>query len=154
LTGARLAAAERDYRVALERDAMFVEARLRLGRVLARQGKDDEADAALTAAAAGDTARVRYLAHLFRGELADHRGDLAAARREYEAAMKEAPECQTPYLALGHLEDAAGNAARARQLVGQLAQLGPTSTDDPWWSYQNGGINRDALQWLIDYVRR
>jgi hypothetical protein len=154
LAGSRLAAAGREYRIALERDPSYEEARLHLGRVLAMQGQDMEADAALAAVIESGSPRGRYLAHLFRGDLAANRDDRTAARREYEAAMTESPECQTPYLALAHLEDAAGNAVRARQLIAQWAQREADVSADPWWTYQNGGIDRNALQWLIDYARR
>jgi hypothetical protein len=153
LAGARLAAAEREYRIALERDPAFLEARLRLGRVLALQGNERDANVALAAVTENGSPRLRYLAHLFRGAIAVGGADVATARREYAAAMTALPGCQTPYLALSQIEEAAGNLPRARDLVSQVARLGNDAVADPWWTYQNGGLDRDTLQWLIDYVR-
>ena len=150
----RLELAERNYRLALERDPAMIEARLRLGRVLALAGRDDQAVDALSLVAASGTTRAKYLAHLFRGAMAARRGDTAATRAAYEAARTLAPGFQTPYLALSHLEERAGNSARAQVLVAQMGARGADGARDPWWAYRNGGLDEEGLQWLRDHVRR
>jgi hypothetical protein len=149
-----LHAAERHYRTALQRDAMFAEAHLRLGRVLSILGNEQEADAELAAAVSSPSPRVRYLAHLFRADLATRRPDEGAARREYEAARMDMPGAQTPYFALSHLDEAAGNAGRARETLAQFTRRESSASADPWWGYQNGALDDDTLQWLIAYVRQ
>lgn len=148
----RLAAAEREYRVALERDPSLVEARLRLGRVLSLLDQRDEAAAAFARVIETGPPRARYLAYLFRGSMTRGAGNGADARRDYEAAMALDPAGQTARLALSHLAEASGDARRARQLVAVTGRA--DGSVDPWWIYQNGGLDRDTLQWLIDYVRR
>ena len=77
---------------------------------------------------------------------------LATARREYEAAAAILPGTQTPLLALGHLEESVGNPAKARALLTPLAQAAAAA--DPWWSYQNGGVDAEMFEWLLAYIRR
>jgi hypothetical protein len=150
----RLRLAAREYGRALQRDPMSTEARLRLARVLALSGEDDNAMTELAAVVASGSPRHRYLAHLFRGAIMARRDDLAAARREYEAAMAAEPGRQTPALALSHLEERAGNISRAKSLLAPLARMDARGDPDPWWSYQNGGVDREALAWLVAYVRQ
>jgi Tfp pilus assembly protein PilF len=108
-------------------------------------GKTDEADAAFARAsdATGDR-RWRYLAEMLRADGADARGDRAAARQRYQAALEAWPEAQSPALALSRLEASAGDwpAAQAR-----LAVFGPRAggrPEDPWWAYGFGQA------WRID----
>ena len=92
-----LTRAESEYRRALELDAQLVDARLRLGRVLFLANQLPRARDELSAAARqADDAQTGYLAHLFLGGLADHEGDFAIAAREYETALRLAPEHPTP----------------------------------------------------------
>lgn len=149
-----LAVAEREYRVALARDSGFADARVRLGRVLATLGRDADAATELVVAAMAPAPRIRYFAHLFTADMAARMGDSATARQEYQAALAEEPGAQTPYLALSHIEEALGNAVRARELVAQFVQRGGQAAADPWWGYQNGELDADTLRWLIDFVRR
>jgi Flp pilus assembly protein TadD len=122
--------------------------------VLALLERDDEALAELTLVVEGDASpRQRYLAHLFRGAVSAGRGDTVAARSAYEAAMALAPGRQTALLAMSHLEETAGNVARARALLAPLAS-GGADDEDPWWTYQNGGLDEETLAWLRDYVRQ
>jgi predicted negative regulator of RcsB-dependent stress response len=64
-------------------------ARSRLARVLIEQGKFDEAVAALDVAKAGSFAA---LYHEIRGDAFGAKGDAAAARREYDAALAAAKD--------------------------------------------------------------
>lgn len=63
-------------------------AQSRLARVLSEQGKHDEALALLDVAAAGSFAG---LYHDIRGDIYAAKGDAAAARKEYDAALAAAP---------------------------------------------------------------
>jgi predicted negative regulator of RcsB-dependent stress response len=95
-------------------------ARSRLARVLGEQGKHDEALALLDVAQAGEFAP---LFHDIRGDLYAARGDVASARREYDAALaagtsREGPALDTQYVelkrdALGTADTVAANAAPA-----------------------------------------
>ena len=99
--GCRTGAAEREYRLALQRDDKLEEARLRLGRVLALQGKASEARTELTRLSASSNTRIRYLSRLF--------------AEDYEGALAVLPGAQAPQIALSLRQDAAGNATAARQ---------------------------------------
>jgi predicted negative regulator of RcsB-dependent stress response len=63
----------------------------RLARVLAEQGKHDEALALLDVAKAGSFAGVY---HDVRGDVFVAKGDAAAARKEYDAALAAAPAAE------------------------------------------------------------
>jgi tetratricopeptide (TPR) repeat protein len=151
---ASLGAAEGHYRRALEFDNAFEEARLRFGRILFLQDKRKAASDALEATAKGAAdARVQYLAHLFLGELDKDEGDLLAASREYEAAMKAGPQYQTPYVALSFIAQMLGQTTRARETLEILTGPLHTDTDDPWWAYEGGAVDGDALEWLRAEIR-
>jgi tetratricopeptide (TPR) repeat protein len=151
----RLALAERAYRHALTIDPALVGARLRLGRVLFLLHRLPEARSMLegtrdAAVAASD----RYLARLFLSELDRLEGDVEAARRLLHEARAMAPDRQSAWLALAQLEEAAGRPDQARAIVREgLARSGKTVVDE-WWSYRNGGLDREGLAWLRARVRR
>ncbi|MGE3402123.1 MAG: tetratricopeptide repeat protein [Vicinamibacterales bacterium] len=149
----RLRQAAREYELALQRDPALAEARLRRGRVLSLLERDEEAIADLEPVVSSGTPRQQYLAHLFRGAIAVRRRDAATARQSYEAARALAPGRQTPLLALSHLDESLGDVAAARRLLAPLAAAAPAA-GDPWWSYQNGGLDEETLAWLHDYVRQ
>jgi predicted negative regulator of RcsB-dependent stress response len=156
LVPARLAQAEREYGLALQRAPAYAEALLRRGRVRSLLEQDEEALQDLDAVIDAGSARQRYLAHLFRGAVMIRRGDAAAARQAYAAAQGLAPGRQTPLLALSHLEESLGNVLQARRLLAPLAVAAGNSAGDrdPWWSYQNGGLDEEGLAWLHAYVRQ
>jgi hypothetical protein len=93
-------------------------------------------------------ARIRYLAHLFLGAVAEYQSLLADARREYSDALAIAPDCQTPYVALTFVEQAMGHADAAHELMARYAALSKDAAADPWWDYQNGGLDAESLVWL------
>lgn len=151
----RLALAERAYRHALTIDPALVGARLRLGRVLFLLHRLPEARSMLegardNAVAASD----RYLARLFLSELDRLHGNVEAARRLLDEARAMAPDRQSAWVALAQLEEAAGRPDQARAIVREgLARSGKTVVDE-WWSYRNGGLDREGLAWLRARVRR
>jgi hypothetical protein len=145
--------AESNYRRALELDHTLDEARLRLGRVFFLRNDPKAAHVQLEPVARGSARpRLRYLAHLFLGAVAEYQHDLAGARLEYHDALAICPECQTPYISLTFVEQALGHNEAARDLMARYAALSPDAAADPWWFYQNGGIDEESLDWLRQQV--
>jgi tetratricopeptide (TPR) repeat protein len=138
------------YQAALDEDPSFGAARLRLGRTLAMVNRIEPAREALEAAAKapGDPG-VGYLAQLFLGALFSYQRDYVAARQAFQAALEAKPTCQTPYIALAFVERMTGHDDNARALFERFAswQSAPLEAD-PWWAYQNGGLDNDSLVWL------
>jgi tetratricopeptide (TPR) repeat protein len=138
---------------ALSLDLHNAEAHLHLGWVRLFLG-DGRARAELDAAIAdARDDRVRYLAHLFLGGLAEHEKHLEEARQHYESARTLGPEFQTPYVALSRVEQAIGDDGRARELALIGLGLDKRDGDDPWWDHRIG-FDRESLLWLRDEVRR
>jgi tetratricopeptide (TPR) repeat protein len=148
-----LKSAVNDYVKALAVDGHNAEAHLHLGwlRLFMADGR---AKAELDAAVA-DSAddRVRYLAHLFLGGLAEREHHLEEARHEYDTARTVGPDFQTPYVALSRVEQSLGHDARARELALAALHLDKSDADDPWWDHRIG-FDRESLYWLRDEVRR
>jgi hypothetical protein len=145
--------AESSYRRALELDPALDEARLRLGRVISLRSDVKAARVELKTVARGSALpRLRYLAHLFLGAVAEYQNDLAGARAEYREALAIGPRCQTPYIALAFVEQALGHDGTARDLMTRYAALSPDTAADPWWFYQNGGLDEESLVWLRQQV--
>jgi tetratricopeptide (TPR) repeat protein len=135
-----LAEAEQHFRRAVERDPTFMEARVRLGRVLAERGRFGEARRELEAAAAmSGPPDVHYLADLFLGRALEHGRDLEAAERAYARAAARFPAAQSAALALSAVRMARGDVAGARAALGSLwkqrAGVVSNREDDPWWHY-------------------
>jgi tetratricopeptide (TPR) repeat protein len=141
----RLEQALAAYRQALVLDPSLAEAHLRLGHVLLLTGKSDEADASFARASAetGDR-RWRYLADMLRADAADARGDRAAARQRYQAALAAWPDAQGPVLALSRLEAADGDWPAAQARLTTFAPRAGGRAEDPWWAYGFGQA------WRID----
>jgi tetratricopeptide (TPR) repeat protein len=133
-----LKAAERHYRQALILSPTFVEARLRLGRVLTLR---DEPEGLKILEQIGESAEspFRYLARLFEGDVFEKRGDMAEAERRYSAAVSLIPTAQSAYMALAHVRHARGARAEAAQDVRSMAGLrNAPDTADPWFWYSRG----------------
>jgi tetratricopeptide (TPR) repeat protein len=138
------------YQAALDEDPSFAVARLRLGRTLAMVNRIEPAREALEAAAkVPDDPSISYLAQLFLGALYSYERDYAAARSAFHAALEAKPMCQTPYIALAFVERMTGHDDAARTLFERFSswQSAPLEAD-PWWAYQNGGLDEDSLLWL------
>ncbi len=150
----RLMSAEDAYRRAIEREAGFVPARVRLARVLDLQAKRAEARALLTDVLSGPALPGdRYLALLFVSGILEADGDVDAARAMLEEAAALTPARQTAWLALAQLQDRAGDpTAAAASLRQAIATITPESRDE-WWGYRNGTLEFAALDWLREQVR-
>ena len=133
--------AESLLRKALAADSHFVEANLRLGRVLTQLKRHEEALPYLQAAIADSLDRtVTYYAHLFSGDAALALGRLPDSRLSYEIAVALYPDSQASRLGLAAALRAAGDrpaalAAMARTLTKPAASR---DSDDPWWDYYLG----------------
>jgi hypothetical protein len=145
--GEELDVAAGAFRQALRLDPAMTEARVRLGRVLGRQGRHQDAVEELRRALAEPAETlVHYYAALFAGIEFEALGDLPAAVASYERATALAPEAPLPRLALARLAQLQGDrTAHVAQLNRALA---PTDRpQDPWWFYR-GAQARHAEAWL------
>jgi tetratricopeptide (TPR) repeat protein len=136
---------------ALALDEGLLEARLRLGRLLVVQGRLIEAEAILedVEAHARDD-RLRYLARLFLGRLAERQGRHDEAARAYTRALEGWPDSQAARLALGRAVERSSGPTAALPLVAAslAASQRPDRSADPWWLYRFGppGLAKAALE--------
>ena len=143
--GYRMSMALTAYSQAISLDPTLAEAHLRLGHVLLLTGQPEEADAAFARASneTGDK-RWRYLAEMLRADAAEARGDRAAARQRYQAALAAWPDAQGPVLALSRLDAAEGDWPAAQARLAAFAPRAGGRPEDPWWAYGFGQA------WRID----
>jgi len=133
--------AESLLRKALAADSHFVEANLRLGRVLTQLKRYEEALPYLQAAIADSRDRtVTYYAHLFSGDAALALGRLPDSRLSYEIAVALYPDSQASRLGLATALRAAGDRPAALAAMARTLTKPPASRegDDPWWDYYFG----------------
>lgn len=141
--------AENMLRRALEIDPTFVEARLRLGRVLIQQQKFDEGlRLAEQAAADAPDRALRYYGHLFAGDALLALDRAADARESYRRAIELYPDAQAARVGLGSalrsLSD--GPEALDAMLPSLTKERASRASDDPWWEYYDGDATHvDAL---------
>jgi hypothetical protein len=149
----RLGEAVTAYQHALALDPDSAEGHLRLGRVLLLLGGG--ADAVGLFAMVGEWTpdkRWRYLAEMFRADLADAAGDRAGARRRYDAALAIWPDAQAPVLALSRLSATEGDWPAAQARLAALAPRPGGRPEDPWWAYGFGQAWR--IDAALDTLRR
>ena len=146
---AELRDAESEFRRAVELDPALAEARLRRGRVLARQGKHHEAATELRQALAWTREPLLdYYVRLFLAAEEDALGRFGDARSLYEEAARLYPQAQAPRLALSQLAHRSGDRAAARAALGTAIEPSTARQpdDDPWWMYQRSA-GRQAEEW-------
>jgi tetratricopeptide (TPR) repeat protein len=147
--GTEFRLAEQLYRRALEANPGHVEARIRLGRVLAKRGRHQEALEHLREASAKATEpMLQYYAALHIGAAAEARGNEDEARQSYQRALSFYPDAQSPMLSLSRLATQAGDRAAARDAMELLLNLSPFADErvDPWWIYDiSQGRNAESL---------
>jgi tetratricopeptide (TPR) repeat protein len=149
---AALARAEVHYRRALTLDAGFAEARMRLGYILFRLGRADEATRELQRAV--EDARdpyVSYLGTLFLGAVRAHAGRLTEAIETYRKAREIGPACQVSAVALSHALFLTGDRSAAAA-VAREASMTPGDCEDPWWSYDYGQARK--IDETVEALRR
>jgi VWFA-related protein len=129
--------AEKEYREALEIDPELPEAHLRLGRLLARRGRRDEAERELLKVLGqkGSNDTFRALAHLFLGDQRERSGKAQEALFHYQEAIRTAPQSRTSYVALSHALHDQGHEAAAREAAVLAATVQPTDQMDLWIEY-------------------
>ena len=135
--GDELRKAERLFRESLERNPKQIEARIRLGRVLGRRGRHQDAIVELRRATMETGNRLlQYYGQMFLGTEAAALDLTDEARRAFERAAELYPDAQSPHLAIGALAARMGNRADALSAIQPvLTGDAPLLSDDPWWSY-------------------
>jgi len=133
--------AEAFFGKAVELDAGFIEARLHLGRVLALEGRHDDAAKELRRASgnAGDPL-TQYYAWLFLGIEEQSLGHPDRARESFNTAAALYPRAQSPYLALSQLARHSGDRLGALGAIQHVLTLPADhlQREDPWWTYLAG----------------
>ena len=137
--------AERLFRRALRADPTFVEARVRLGRLLGVRKRHDEAAAELAAAlSANPTDVVLFYARLFAGRSAQALGKIPDAVGHYKAAGLLFPGAQSAGLAQSQAALLEADVPAALEAIQRVDKS--STARDPWRVYQLGaGRNADAL---------
>ncbi|HEX6162135.1 MAG TPA: tetratricopeptide repeat protein [Vicinamibacterales bacterium] len=134
--------AETLLRRALALQPDFVEARLRLGHVLAKQQQHAAAlENYARVIATSDDRVLTYYAHLFSGDAALALDRLPESRAAYERAIGSHPESQAARLGLAAALRAAGqrDAALGQALLTLTSEPRTRDTShEPWWEYYNG----------------
>jgi tetratricopeptide (TPR) repeat protein len=129
--------AERLFRDSLERDPTRTEARIRLGRILGRRGRHQDAIVELRRATIETKNRLlQYYGSMFLGAEASALGLTDEARQAYTRAAELYPLAQSPPLAMSTLAAGLGDRAAALSTIQPvLTRDEPQLSDDPWWSY-------------------
>jgi hypothetical protein len=129
--------AERLFRDSLENDPTRTEARIRLGRVLGRRGRHQDAIVELRRATKETKNRLlQYYSSMFLGAEASALGLTDEARQAYTRAAELYPLAQSPRLAMSTLAVSHGDRAAALSTIQSvLTRDEPQLSDDPWWSY-------------------
>jgi len=117
-----IAAAERDFRESLSRDASFEEGRLALARLLSETGRPDEAIELL-----GDAKSANAKAALAEAHLASGRYD--GARALLEETLRLEPENTRALALLGPVYGRAGDLSKAEKTLEKAIALGETSPE-------------------------
>jgi tetratricopeptide (TPR) repeat protein len=140
--------AERLFRHALGVDPSFVEARVRLARLLEERKHYDEAAADLSTAFDGKpTGPLLFYAHLFAGRAAQALGRIDEAAGHYREAAALFPGAQSALLAESQLALLGADVSAAIEPIAHLDRS--SSPRDPWWQYHLGA-GRDADEILRD----
>lgn len=151
---ARLAHAH--YRTALAADPGLVEARLRLGRVLHRLGRTDDAIGQLTQVVAEQPdSRTLVLAHLFLGAIHEGVGRLPQAVQHYRKALEADPRSQTAAVALSYALGRSGERSESAEILRAALAPGRRSSADAWLLYHLGlpSLYESTIAQLREKVR-
>jgi tetratricopeptide (TPR) repeat protein len=139
--------ARRQYESALVADDGLQAARLRLGRVLWRQGRSEGAQAALERVIAeAKEVELRFLGHLFLGRVLEDAGRLEDATTHYWRALELDPRSQSAALALAHALRLGGDDAGARAVAEKAVSFaGQRGGRDWFWTYLTESVSPDDL---------
>jgi VWFA-related protein len=144
------------YRAALAAEPGLMEARLRLGRVLHRLGRSDDAiEQLVQVVAAKPEPRVLVLAHLFLGNVHEGAGRLPQAVQQYRKALEADARSQTAALALSHALGRSGERSESAEVMRSALAPGRRSTGDAWLLYHIGlpTLYESTLQQLREKAR-
>ena len=132
-----LVEAEKHFQRAVAADPSFVEASVRLGRVLTLRGRTQEAVTVLRRAAGHGTDRiVQYYGWMFYGAALGQAGLPDEGLQAFRSAAALYPTAQSPQLAISQLAADSGNPALARAALERVfAPAAGSRPDDPWWNY-------------------
>lgn len=128
--------AEALFRRALAVDATHVEARLRLGHVLAQLGQSAEASKELrTALTSTLDPLLVYYGLMYYGRRLEEDGDPKTAGAAYERAASIAPAAPSPRLSLSRLAAQAGHRQASLSWMREAVQPTINEGDEPLWVY-------------------
>ena len=141
------AEAELRYRRALELDKTFVEARVRLGRLLTLRARYVDALKELdTAIAAKPDSALLFYANLFAGRAARGAAQSERAAVYFARALSLYPDAQSALLGASQVALVRADLAGALARVQRLETAMQSHPYDPWWDYHLGaGRNHGAL---------
>jgi tetratricopeptide (TPR) repeat protein len=146
-----LSAAEALFRGIAVRNPDLSIARVRLGRILARN--DGEAALAeFQRAAATGNARVRYLAHLFAGDVRRRRAQVPEAAEQFRQALDAWPGGQAAALSLAETLHSQGQFESAAEVLAGGLQGSMTAGADPAETYHFG--DRDEHKRLLEDLKK
>ena len=146
-----LTEAQRLFSRALDRDPGLVEARVRLGRVLALRGRHAEAIRHLREASLAPTEPlIAFYACLFLGSELVTQGDYTAARAAYLQAAERFPLAQSINLSLAELAWRFGQRDEMETRL-KIALDSADAASDPWRTYHAAHGRSAAL--LLQEVR-
>ena len=140
-----------DYERAVRLDAGNTVAALRLGWVQMLREEPAAWDALTVALAAAPDRDTVYLAHLFRGQVAERHRTHEEALAEYDAARQAAPLSQTACVAVGHIYSVMGDIGRARSIAEECLALASGDEHDAWWVFRLSLMLTE--QWLRHQIR-
>ena len=151
-----LTRAEALFRRVLSAKPDAIEARLRLGHVLLRLGRYQEAAIELrqTVPLLDADDQLQYDGELFLGAAEEQIGEYDASHAAFARAASLYPAAQSPWLALSELAWRRRDRAGALQALQHVFALPATvaARHDPWWTYQIAQArNANAL---FDDLRR
>jgi tetratricopeptide (TPR) repeat protein len=141
------AEAQELYRRAVEIDPSYVEARVRLARLIDWRGHHDEAASEIaTALEAKPSGVVAFYGQLVAGRIATARGRYDEALQHYRGASALFPNAQSARLGASHAALMASDIPETLAPLERLAATPATFDTDPWWDYQLGaGRDVNAL---------
>lgn len=141
------AEAEELYRRAVEIDPAYVEARVRLARLIDWRGKHDDAASEIAIALEAKPSGVAgFYGQLIAGRIATARGRYDEALQHYRDASALYPHAQSARLGASHAALMASDVPETLAPLERLAAAPATFDTDPWWDYQLGaGRDVDAI---------
>lgn len=141
------------FTAALEAHPGAPGATVRLARLEASRGRDQQARALLAPLVARDDVPrlVAYVARLLLGNVCERSGQAGEAERLYGEAIALAPPGQSARLALARLKYAADPDTAAEAVAGFLSSATDVPGSDPWADYQLAYLPLGTL--LLDELR-